>query len=196
MILADVADNPGAGAPGDGTWLLRHLIDRNIQGAVVGALPDPEVVAQAITAGTGASITVAIGGKVDPRGGPPLNLTAKVLAVGDGVFPNLGPMGRGAITRLGRTATLAVDGITIVVCERSVQTADPGVFSVAGVDIATARLVVVKSSVHFRAGFDNLAQAMLDVEAGGMSSSDLTSFPYRSLVRPIYPLDAGVTTLD
>jgi microcystin degradation protein MlrC len=97
---------------------------------------------------------------------------------------------------LGRTATLAIDGVTVVVCERSVQTADPGVFRVAGVDLTQARLVVVKSGVHFRAGFADLAGAIIDVEAGGLSSSDLRSFPYRRLRRPIAPLDEGMTTLD
>jgi len=196
VILADVADNPGAGAPGDGTWILSRLLDRGVRQTVIGALPDPTVVTTAIAAGVDATIRVALGGKSDARGGPPLDVTARVLAVSDGVFANLGPMGHGGTTRLGRTATLAIDGVTVIVCERSVQTADPGVFAVAGVDLADVRVVVVKSGVHFRAAFAGLAQTMIEVEAGGLSSSDLRSFPYRQLSRPILPLDPGVTTFD
>jgi microcystin degradation protein MlrC len=196
VVLADVADNPGAGAPGDGTRLLARFIDRGVRDAVVGALPDPAAVATAVAAGVGGRVRLTIGGKIDPRGGPPLDVTATVRAVGDGVFTNLGPMGRGGTTRLGRTATLAVAGVEVIVCERPVQAADPGLFLAAGIDPAVCRIVVVKSGVHFRAAFAPLAGAIVEVEAGGLSSSDLTRFPYRRLRRPIAPLDEGVTSLD
>jgi microcystin degradation protein MlrC len=196
VVLADVADNPGAGAPGDGTWLLSRLIERGVRGAAVAALPDPAAVAAAIAAGVGGRVRVALGGKIDARGGPPLDVTATVEALGDGVFSNLGPMGRGAPTRLGRTATLAVGGVEVVVCERPVQAADPGLFLAAGIDPSARRILAVKSGVHFRAAFAPLAGAIVEVEAGGVSSSDLTRFPYRRLRRPIAPLDDGVRSLD
>lgn len=41
-----------------------------------------------------------------------------------------------------------------------------------------------------------IASAIVDVEAGGLSSSDLASFPYRTLRRPVAPLDDGVWSLD
>jgi microcystin degradation protein MlrC len=196
VVLADVADNPGAGAPGDGTWLLTRLIERGVRGAVVGALPDPAAVAAAVAAGIGGRVRLALGGKIDPRGGPPLDVTALVQAIGDGVFTNLGPMGYGGTTRLGRTATLAIDGVRVLVCERPVQASDPGLFHAAGIDPTACRIVVVKSAVHFRAAFAPLAGAIVEVEAGGLSSSDLTRFPYRRLRRPIAPLDEGVRSLD
>jgi microcystin degradation protein MlrC len=196
VILADVADNPGAGAPGDGTWLLARLIERGVRGAVVGALPEPAAVAAAVAAGVGGRVRLALGGKSDPRGGPPLDVTAKVLATGDGIFTNLGPMGRGGTTRLGRTATLDVDGVEVVVCERPMQASDPGLFRSAGIEPTARRIVVVKSGVHFRAAFGPLAGEIVEVEAGGLSSSDLAAFPYRRVRRPIAPLDDGVWSLD
>jgi microcystin degradation protein MlrC len=196
VILADVADNPGAGAPGDGTQLLSRLIERRMRGAVVGAIPDPAAVATAIAAGVGDRVRLQLGGKIDPRGGAPLDITASVIAIGDGVFTNLGPIGQGGTTRLGRTVTLDVEGVEVVVCERPVQASDPGLFSAAGIDLATRRIVVVKSGVHFRAAFAPLAAEIIEVEAGGLSSSDLASFPYEKIRRPIVPLDDGVWSLD
>ncbi|MEA2513377.1 MAG: hypothetical protein QOJ59_2864 [Thermomicrobiales bacterium] len=196
VILADVADNPGAGAPGDGTWILTRMIERGVSDAVVGALPDPAAVAAAVTVGPGGRVRLALGGKVDPRGGPSLEVIAKVLHVGDGVFTNLGPMGQGGTTRMGRTATLGIDGIGVIVCERPVQASDPGLFHAAGIDPTARRIVVVKSGVHFRAAFAPIAGAIVEVEAGGLSSSDLAAFPYRRLRRPIAPLDEGVCSLD
>jgi microcystin degradation protein MlrC len=196
VVLADAADNPGAGAPGDGTRILARLLDRGVRGAVVGGLPDPAAVAAAVAAGEGRRVRLSLGGKIDPRGGPPLPVTALVQRLGDGVFTNLGPMGQGGVTRLGRTATLRIDGVEVVICERPVQTADPGVFHCAGIDLAACRMVVVKSSVHFRAAFAPLAYEMIAVEAGGLSSADLSSFAYRRIRRPIAPLDDGVASLD
>jgi microcystin degradation protein MlrC len=196
VILADVGDNPGAGAPGDGTWILARLIERGVRDAVVGALPDPAAVAAASAAGVGGRVRLVLGGKVDPRGGSPLDVTARVLALGDGVFANVGPMGQGGTTRLGRTATLDVAGVEVVVCERPVQASDPGLFQAAELDPATRRIVVVKSGVHFRAAFASLAGEIIEVEADGLSSSELAAFPYRRIRRPIAPLDAGVWSLD
>jgi microcystin degradation protein MlrC len=105
-------------------------------------------------------------------------------------------MGRGGTTRLGRTATLAVEGVEVIVCERPVQAADPGLFHAAGIDPTARRIVAVKSGVHFRAAFAPLAGAIVEVEAGGLSSSELSRFAYRRLRRPIAPLDEGVTSLD
>ena len=107
VVLADLADNPGAGAPGDGTHLLARLLERGVGDCVIGALPDPEAVAAAIAAGPGRWLRLRLGGKVDPRGGPPLDLVGRVRALSEGVFVNSGPMGRGSISRMGRTALLA-----------------------------------------------------------------------------------------
>jgi microcystin degradation protein MlrC len=195
-VLADVADNPGAGAPGDGTRILARLLERGVRDAAVGALPDPRAVAAAVAAGPGARIRLSLGGGVDSRGGPPLDVTATVRTVGDGVFANAGPMAHGGTTRLGRTALLAVDGVEVVVCERPVQAADPALFRAVGIEPGARRIVVLKSSVHFRAAFATLAGQIVEVEAGGLSSSDLASFPYRRVRRPIAPLDPMVATLD
>ena len=56
IVFADGSDNPGGGAPADGTVALRALIDANFEGAVVGVLFDPETAAQAHAAGVGATI--------------------------------------------------------------------------------------------------------------------------------------------
>lgn len=114
----------------------------------------------------------------------------------DGTFSNHGPIGTGGRTRLGRTAVLAVDGIEVVVCERRVQILEPEIFRGVGIEPRERRILAVKSSVHFRAAFEPLAGTVIEVEAGGLSSSDLRAFPYRRVRRPIVPLDREVRYLD
>lgn len=196
VVLADVADNPGAGAPGDGTALLAQLLDRGVEGAAVAALADPVAVAVAAEAGVGATVSVAVGGKMDPRAGAPVARDWRVRAVTDGRFANRGPMGTGGPTRLGRTVVLAADGVEVVVCERRVQVLEPELFRAVGIEPSARRLLVVKSSVHFRAAFEPLAAAVFAVEGPGLSGSALARLPYRHVRRPIAPLDREVRYLD
>jgi microcystin degradation protein MlrC len=104
-------------------------------------------------------------------------------------------MGRGGATRLGRTVVLEAGGVEVVVCERRVQVLDPELFRAVGIDPTARRLLAVKSSVHFRAAFEPLAAAALEVETPGLSGSDLHALPYQRVRRPIWPLDREVRYL-
>ncbi|MDP9367836.1 MAG: M81 family metallopeptidase [Chloroflexota bacterium] len=195
VVLADVADNPGAGAAGDGTTLLARLLARGVTGAALGVIADPETVAAAAGAGVGGVVRRGVGGRTDSRTGAPVEAAWRVCALTDGAFTNRGPMGTGGATRLGRTAVLEAGGVEVVVCERRVQALDPELFRAAGIDPAARRVLAVKSSVHFRAAFEPLAAAVLEVETPGLSGSDLVSLPYRRVRRPIWPLDREVRFL-
>ncbi len=201
-MLADSGDNPGAGAPCDGTALLHALLAADARGVAVAVIADAETVAQAVAAGTGATIAVRLGGKRDARAGTPVIAPARVMRITDGVFTNTGPMGTGSRTRMGRTAVLALggggakggaDGVQVVVTEQRTQALDLSLFRSVGIEPTAMRALVVKSSVHFRAAFAPIAAAILDVDTPGISNPDLTAFPFRHIRRPIWPLDPDTT---
>lgn len=197
VVLADVADNPGAGGSGDGTAILEALLAAGIDGAAVAVITDPETVALAEQIGVGNRSRFQLGGKIDRRHGPTLEVEARVRSIGDITFTNRGPMGAGSRTRLGRTAVLEVGvpgkpAIEVIVCEQRVQVLEPGVFQAVGIAPEQRRVLVVKSSVHFRAAFEPLAGAILAVDGPGLCSPNLATFPYRHVRRPIWPLDREV----
>jgi microcystin degradation protein MlrC len=192
VVLSDSGDNPGAGAPCDGTTLLAALRETRQRDVVVGVIRDPEAVAQAVAAGTGAEITVRLGGKTDDRHGAPVIAVARVARITDGVFTNTGPMGTGGRTRMGMTAVLDLDGIAVIVTEQRVQALDLSLFRSVGIEPTTARAIVVKSSVHFRAAFAPIAAAIIDVDTPGISSPHLERFAFQRVRRPIWPLDSDV----
>ncbi len=134
IILSDSGDNPGAGAPCDGTALLDALRRGGIRDATIGVICDPETVAQACAAGTGATITVRLGGKTDDRHGTPVVGDAHVVRITDGIFTNTGPMGTGGRTRMGTTALLDLDGIGVIVTEQRVQALDLSLFRSVGIE--------------------------------------------------------------
>jgi microcystin degradation protein MlrC len=192
IVLADVADNPGAGASCDGTTIMEALIRAGARKTAVAVIADPESVSRAYALGVGHAGRFHLGGKTDHLHGPTLDIDATVRLTGDITFTNTGPMGTGARTRLGRTAVLEIDGpggIEIVVTENRVQVLDPELFRAVGIVPAERRALVVKSSVHFRAAFEPLAAEIIEVDAPGLSSPDLLQFPYRRVRRPIWPLD-------
>lgn len=193
VIVADGSDNPGGGAPCDSTFALRTLIEAGFEGGIVGVLYDPETAAQAHTAGVGATIPVRLGGKTDDRHGTPIEMDAYVRALCDGQYINRGPMLRGVADSLGKTATLIVGGVEVVVSSYRRQTLDVEMLRIAGVNISTRKLFVIKSAVHFRADFGPLASRIFDADTPGVHRPDFDCYDYHNVRRPIYPLNPEVS---
>ncbi|MDQ3549196.1 MAG: M81 family metallopeptidase [Chloroflexota bacterium] len=194
VVLADVADNPGAGGSGDGTAILEALLATGIESVALAVITDPGTVALADQLGPGNRGRFRLGGKIDRLHGPTLDVEARVRSVGAVAFTNRGPMGAGSRTRLGRTAVLEVGApgrpaVEVIVCEQRVQVLDPELFRAVGIAPEQRRVLVVKSSVHYRAAFEPLASTIVAVDGPGLSSPNLTTFRYRRVRRPIWPLD-------
>jgi microcystin degradation protein MlrC len=193
IVLADMADNTGGGAAGDGTEVLRELLRVGARSAVVACLWDPAAVQECVRAGVGARLTLHVGGKVDDRHGAPLEVTGTVRTLSDGRFVHKGPMMRGLPGRLGPTAVLEVDGVKVILISLRWQTLDPEMLRFVGIEPTEEKIVVVKSTIHYRAAFEPIAREIVEVDAPGLSSSNLTRFAFKRIRRPIFPLDADAT---
>lgn len=189
VIFADGSDNPGGGAPCDGTVALHAMIDAGFKGGAVGVIHDPETAGQAHRAGVGATISVRLGGKTDDLHGSPVERDAYVRVLSDGQYTYRGPMMQGVSDNLGLTATLVVGGVEVVVSSQRRQCFDAEMLRVAGVDPSGRRLLVLKSAVHFRADFGPLASRIFDADTPGIHRPDLAAFDFQKIRRPIYPLD-------
>ena len=192
IILADGADNPGGGGPCDGTTILQKFIETDVQDAVIAVIADPESVAQAVGVGVGNRVQLNVGGKTDTQHGAPVALTGYVKTLSDGRFILKGPMGRGTIGNMGRTAVIQVGGVEIILTERRIQPYDAEVLRSVGIEPQTRKLIALKSAVHFRADYTPIAHQILDVDTPGVHSPNLFNYDYQKLRRPIYPLDPTV----
>ncbi|MHC0036376.1 M81 family metallopeptidase [Pseudoneobacillus sp. C159] len=188
VVINETSDNPGGGTPGDGTYLLRALLEEKVENACFGFIYDPEVVEKAFKAGVGSSIEVELGGKTDTLHGEPILLTAYVKCLTDGKFTQSSPMGRGAKVNLGRSVRLQSDGVDIIVCSVKAQTLDEQIFLLHGIDVATYKIVALKSSQHFRAGFEQISSKIITVDSPGLTTLDFTTFHYNKLTTEVYPL--------
>ena len=189
LVIADGTDNPGGGGYNDTTPVLQALLDAGIQNAAIGTIYDPGTVQQAIKAGVGATIDVALGGHTDDSMGKPVEARAIVKMLSDGVFTNDGPMNAGVESNMGPTAVLRIDGIDVVAISSRLQTTDLQVFLSQGIDPRAKDVLVVKSVQHFRAAYAPIARDIVLVDSGGICSPDITRLKFTKLRRPIWPLD-------
>jgi microcystin degradation protein MlrC len=199
VIYADGSDNPGGGAPCDGTVALRALIEAKFDGACVGILYDPETAQEAHRAGVGATFDARIGGKTDDRHGATVLTKAYVRTLGDGKFMHQGPMRQGVPGDFGKMAVLVIGGadggiggIEVVVASRRSQLLDAEMLRVVGIAPERRKLLVAKSAVHFRAHLGPLASHIFDADTPGIHRPDFANYEYRKLRRPVYPLDRDV----
>lgn len=196
IVINETSDNPGGGTPGDGTHLLRVMLEAGEPSTCFGFICDPEVAQQSHRAGVGATLNVTLGGKADDLHGEPLEITAYIKCLTDGRFVRSSPMGAGSRIHQGLSARLVVNNVDVIVCSKRSQTLDEQIFLLHGIDVRTCRVVALKSSQHFRAAFEPLAAEIITVDAPGLTTFDFTSFEYEQLRRPIYPLDESTVAKD
>ena len=181
VVLADSQDNPGAGGNGDTVGLLEELIQQGAEGTVLGMLCDAEAAAAAQAAGEGAVLTLSLGAKSGLPGHAPLEAAFRIERLGDGRFTGTGPFYKGAHMELGPMALLAIGGVRVVVGSRKLQAADQAIFRHLGVEPAAQKVLALKSSVHFRADFQPIAEEILVVASPGPNALDYTRLPYQRL---------------
>jgi len=178
IIIADSSDNPGGGAAGDSTFLLRALIDRQCD-AAVGMIWDPQAAQIAADAGPGSKLAMRVGGKIGPMSGAPMDVEVEVRSVRSDVSQRF--FSDTPNSPLGLTAALRIGSIDIIVNSIRQQVLSPECFTELGVDLKSKSVVVVKSSQHFRANFDPIAASTIYCNAPGTLSVDLGQMPYGKL---------------
>jgi microcystin degradation protein MlrC len=191
VVLADTQDNPGAGAPSNTTGIIAELLAQGAQGAIVGIVHDPAAAAAAHAAGLGQRLNMAIGGGLKGAGQTPLAGPWTVVALSDGTFAGTSPMLRAKTARMGKTAVLRQDGVEVLVATIRQQPIHRETFSHLGIDPRDRKIVALKSSVHFRAGFQPIAAEVITCASPGMNLADPSDFTYRKLPAGIRRRPAG-----
>jgi microcystin degradation protein MlrC len=183
VVIADVSDNAGGGAPGDATFFLRRLLERGVRNAASGFYWDPMAVRAAFEAGIGAVLDLRIGGKTGVASGAPVDLRVTVKGLAEEVTQRFGE----APVPMGASAWVQAEGIDLILNSLRTQVFHPEGMTKLGLDLASKKLVVVKSTQHFHAGFAPIAKAILYATPPGALTSDFAAIPYRKMIRPYWP---------
>jgi microcystin degradation protein MlrC len=197
IVLADISDNPGGGAPADGTVMLDALIRLGAKRAALVPMVDAAAVQKAVEAGEGAWIDVEIGGHIDSFHGEPLFVHARVVRLTDGKFVHKGPMNTGVTVDLGPTAVLEVEGnnggsVQVVTTSLRYQPTDLEVLRSQGIEPTEQQILVVKSSVHYRAAFTPVAKQIIEVDTPGLTNPHIDKLDLKRIERPAWPYDGDM----
>lgn len=176
VILADSADNPTGGGVGDRADVLRSLLNRNFQGALVAGITDPPAVAACFAAGQGTTLTLKIGGALDPSS-KPVEIEVEVTTLDDPSTPNE----RQAVVRRGC--------ITIILAARRRPYHDIADFSRLGLNPRLVRMLVVKSG-YLSPELAPIAAPNLMALTDGVVNQDIENLVSLRRNRPAYPFDA------
>ena len=190
VVLADTQDNPGAGGDSNTTGMLRALLEqgagRTFPGRVaLGLMADPQAAARAVAAGVGSTLTLALGRAVPTFTGAhsdaPVQGEFTVRAVSDGRVTLKGPMMTGVTVQLGACACLEIEGILVAVASGKKQMLDRELFRMVGIVPEAMKILVVKSSNHFRADFTPIAAEIIVAKAAGPMAADPADLPWKRL---------------
>lgn len=193
VVLLDHYDNTGSGGTMDTTAVLAEILRQELENVAFYAICDPEAARQAAQAGIGNTVTLQLGGKVPmpalAQRSEPLTVTGRVKLAFDGVYLNRGPMYRGVRNDTGLTVVIDTGRVEIVVVSRHQEPFDVNCLLSAGIDPLQKRYVALKSRVHWRAGFADMATHVIGCTGVGVTTSDYSQVRFERVRRPIYPLD-------
>ena len=185
VVIADIWDNPGGGVPGDGTNVLRELLQRGIHNVGLATIWDPIAVTFCHAAGEGAVIDLRFGGKAGPQAGEPIDARVTVLKTTSEAWQSFGP----SRVTLGPSAVIRIEGteVDVILNTNRTQTFEPDIFSNVGIDPMAKDILLIKSTNHFYAGFEPIAAEIIYVAAPSSYPSNPAVTDYRKLKRPVWP---------
>lgn len=181
VVIADTQDNPGGGADSNTTGMLRALVEADAQDAAVGLIWDPEAATLAHRAGIGQSVELTLGGKTGIEGDVPFSGRFEVVALSDGSCRYDGPMMHGMTASLGPVACVRIGGVNVVLSSTKAQMYERNLYRMAGIQPEKMKILVNKSSVHFRADFQAISRAVLVAKAPGPLLADAADLPWKRL---------------
>lgn len=183
FIFADTQDNPGAGATSDTVEILHALLRHRLKNAIIACHYDPENAALAKRCGQGKELLMTLGGSVP--GDTALEKVFKVEKISDQPFYAKSAYYKGTHVDLGVMALVQCEGVRILLVSKRVQPFDRALFEHMGVDLEEQKIIVLKSSVHFRADFEKIAEEILAVESPGINIDNPEQLPYENIRKGI-----------
>lgn len=184
VLLLDVGDNIGGGAPGNSVELLSAARSLGLSSFVT-TVVDPAAVGACTEAGIGGALQLAIGAA------PAVEAGATVLALANGIYSDSGPTHAG-IRHFdsGPTAAVRLDtGQTVVLCSQAQVAASPVQLTSLGLGLAEFRAVVAKGVHSPLAGYGPFVAEAIRVDTRGITQADVTRFDYSLRHRPLFPFE-------
>jgi microcystin degradation protein MlrC len=188
-VFADTGDAPPGGAPGDSKYILNSLVDAKFPESALLTLTDAVAARRMHEVGSGARLTLQLGGSIDKANFQPREFPGRVGVLSDGHFTYEGPIASGQEAQMGRAGVFEIGPIRVLVHEKTAYSHDPAIFRSVQLEPRQARVVVAKSPTQFRACYEPIAHKIYEVETPGICTVNLRKLTYHRIPHPIYPFD-------
>lgn len=185
FVIVDSSDNVGAGSSGDGTAVLAELIKQKTASCAI-IIRDREAVGMAEKSGLGGVFKAFVGGKTDDKHGSPVYIEGVVKSISDGSYCS---ERTGEQINMGKTAVVDINGIILILTGNRVPAFDLEALRSLGFNPEQLKYLVVKGAVQWRSSYGSIARGWVEVDAPGVTSSNLERFSFKNVRRPIFPLD-------
>lgn len=200
VLLVETADCCGGGAAGDSAASLKALLGAALPGPALVPVVDPAAARACHDAGTGSTVTVAVGHRLDPQWGQPVTVTGRVLRLSDGRFHYRGGIWDGVEGDMGTTAVLEVrslGGAAVCILLATHATYDwaDEQFRCVDLDPATAKFIVAKNPMNYHLAYSPIAAATYILDTPGPTPATVRNVSFRNLQRPWFPADPDIPNL-
>lgn len=179
VVLGDYSDRPG-----DATWILKQLIDQDVNGVLYGCLTDIHALEKLkeTNAKAGDDFDMEVGGYTGEQAGKPVRIKGQIT-----YFGSFGSYESIAVIDFGINNTL-------IITPAYTQITSPERLRFGPINPDNYQVFVVKSRVHFRRGFDETgyAKTILVVDAPGpwFGTTRLDALDYKSgPIDELYPFE-------
>ena len=183
VLLIDHCDNCGSGGTQDVMDVVEEILRQGLEDVAIAPIRDPQAVEKMIVAGLGNNVTLSLGGNTAMPSvgltGRPIIVSGRVRAITDGEIVFRGAMYTGLKSHLGRTAVLDTGRAQIVVTSLHHEPFDQVIFRHCGIEPANKRYIMLKSRIHYRAGFKPIASHIVECQGAGVTNADLSAYRYR-----------------
>lgn len=194
VLLVEPADNVGAGAPGDGTGVLRAFVKHRVERALV-VINDHFTVNALAGVPLGSMHRAALGGRGSSLDAGPLELEITLVSRSDGRFEledaqsHLAAMS-GTSYAMGPCAVVRAAGVTILLTSRKTPPFDLGQLRSQGIEPRDFAFIGVKAAIAHKRAYDRISRETHYVDTPGPCRGNLAALPWKKLRRPVWPIDA------
>lgn len=196
VLLVETADCAGGGATGDSAASIAALLQITPDQPSLAMVVDPEAAQLCHRAGTEVQLTLQLGHKLDPKWGEPVEVTGRVMRLGDGNFRYTGGIWEDTIASMGPSAVLRCGAVDILIASRATYDWADEQYRSMQLDAKKAKFVVVKNPMNYRTGYAGVAVAEFILDTPGPTPATLRGVKFRNVQRPFFPVDEEIADLQ
>jgi microcystin degradation protein MlrC len=195
VLLVETADCCGGGAAGDSVATLKVLLGAGCQEKALVPVVDPLAAALCHRAGVGSQLSFLLGHRVDPRWGPPAEVSGDVIRLTDGKFRYSGGIWDGQFGDMGPTAVFRIGPIDVMIASHATYDWNDEQFQSVDLNTHQAKFVVVKNPMNYQMAYGSIARKAYILDTPGPTPATLKHVQFQRLQRPYFPADAEIPDL-